>query len=86
MRASLPYTYLDVEVFSADGNEHSVQVYADISAEWVSGDRFATAQWDYGVINSTSSPNTFGPVQGPNSSPPRPVSPGHSVPRLVSLC
>ncbi|KAJ5594326.1 Glutaminase A [Penicillium hispanicum] len=48
-RQSLVFTYLDVEVSSLDGGEHDVQVYADISAEWVSGDRNAIAQWDYGT-------------------------------------
>ena len=30
---------------TTDGNAHSVQVYADISAEWVSGDDSLTANW-----------------------------------------
>jgi hypothetical protein len=32
MRQSLVFSYLNVEVSSLDGNEHDVQVYADISA------------------------------------------------------
>ncbi|BCS22855.1 glutaminase GtaA [Aspergillus puulaauensis] len=48
-RQSLVFSYLDVSVSSLDGESHNVQVYADISAEWVSGDRSAIAQWDYGV-------------------------------------
>ncbi|KAL4805552.1 hypothetical protein BDV18DRAFT_21455 [Aspergillus unguis] len=48
-RQSLVFSYLDVSVTSLDGGSHDVQVYADISAEWVSGDRSAIAQWDYGV-------------------------------------
>lgn len=31
-RQSLIFSYLNVEVSSLDGNEHDVQVYADISA------------------------------------------------------
>jgi Domain of unknown function (DUF5127) len=31
-RASLPFSYLDVEVTSLDGAEHQVQLYSDISA------------------------------------------------------
>lgn len=31
-RQSLVFSYLNVEVASLDGNEHDVQVYADISA------------------------------------------------------
>ncbi|KAL4757432.1 glutaminase GtaA [Aspergillus foveolatus] len=50
-RQSLVFSYLDVSVTSLDGQSHSVQVYADISAEFVSGDRSAIAQWDYGVTS-----------------------------------
>ena len=32
MRSSLPYSYMDVEVSSCDGNSHSVQIYTDITA------------------------------------------------------
>ena len=32
MRASLPYSYMEVEVHSTDGATHDVQVYTDISA------------------------------------------------------
>lgn len=49
MRMSLPYSYMNVEVGSLDGESHAVQIYTDISAEWVSGDRTANAEWDYGV-------------------------------------
>jgi len=49
MRMSLPYSYMNVEVGSLDGNSHDVQLYTDISAEWVSGDRTAVAEWDYDV-------------------------------------
>ncbi|KAL4781813.1 hypothetical protein BJX76DRAFT_369577 [Aspergillus varians] len=48
-RQSLVFSYLDVSVTSLDGESHNVQVYADISAEWVSGDHSAIAQWDHGV-------------------------------------
>ncbi|KAL2831158.1 hypothetical protein BDW59DRAFT_7533 [Aspergillus cavernicola] len=51
-RQSLVFSYLDVSVTSLDGQSHNVQVYADISAEWVSGDRSAIAQWDYGVTDN----------------------------------
>ncbi|KAK5700835.1 hypothetical protein LTR97_005352 [Elasticomyces elasticus] len=56
MRASLPYTYMNVEVISADGVQHDVQLYTDISAEWVSGDRSATAQWSYGTVAQSPAP------------------------------
>ncbi|KKK18479.1 glutaminase GtaA, partial [Aspergillus rambellii] len=48
-RQSLVFSYLDVSVSSLDGQSHDVQVYTDISAEWISGDRSAIAQWDFGV-------------------------------------
>ncbi|KAJ5624405.1 hypothetical protein N7510_000714 [Penicillium lagena] len=50
-RQSLIFSYMDVEVSSLDGKHHQVQVYSDISAEWISGDRSAIAQWDYGTVN-----------------------------------
>ncbi|GLI76787.1 hypothetical protein PoHVEF18_005065 [Penicillium ochrochloron] len=53
-RQSLIFSYLNVEVSSLDGNDHDVQVYADISAEWVSGDRGTTAQWDYGTADGVA--------------------------------
>ena len=56
MRSSLPYTYLNVVARSLDGHHHHVQLYTYISAEWVSGDRSATAEWSYGVITPEISP------------------------------
>ncbi|KAK6438484.1 hypothetical protein LTR95_005320 [Oleoguttula sp. CCFEE 5521] len=64
LRSSLPYSYLEVDVQSVDGKQHDVQVYTDISAEWVSGDRSATAQWDYGIIQDESQPRDW---PGPSS-------------------
>lgn len=54
VRSSLPSTYMNVDIKSTDGEQHSVQLYSDISAEWVSGDHGATAQWSYGTIDGTS--------------------------------
>ncbi|CAK4033826.1 Hypothetical predicted protein [Lecanosticta acicola] len=56
LRSSLPYSYMNVDVKSLDGKTHSVQLYTDISAEWVSGDHGATAQWSYGTITGDSMP------------------------------
>ncbi|VCU40324.1 Bgt-3378-2 [Blumeria graminis f. sp. tritici] len=47
-RQSLIFSYLNVEVTSLDGNPHDVQLYADISAEWVAGDHSSVAQWEFG--------------------------------------
>lgn len=60
LRSSLPYTYMEVDVQSMDGNNHDVQLYTDISAEWVSGDHAADAQWSFGVINEDTQPNGHG--------------------------
>lgn len=59
LRSSLPQTYMNVDVKSTDGKTHSVQLYSDISAEWVSGDREVTAQWEYGNVNSNTQPKVF---------------------------
>ncbi|CAG8221974.1 unnamed protein product [Penicillium salamii] len=53
-RQSLVFSYLNVEVSSLDGQEHDVQVYSDISAEWVSGDRNAIAEWEYGTTDGVA--------------------------------
>ncbi|KAI0650358.1 DUF1793-domain-containing protein [Trametes meyenii] len=42
---SLPFSYLAVSAASNDGQDHSVQVYVDISAEWISGDNNLEAEW-----------------------------------------
>ncbi|KAH9220619.1 glutaminase GtaA [Leptodontidium sp. 2 PMI_412] len=46
-RQSLIFSYLDVRVQSLDGDSHDVQLYTDISAEWVAGDHSSVAQWEY---------------------------------------
>jgi hypothetical protein len=47
----MPFSYMSVTVASNDGGSHTVQVYSDISAEWVSGDRSLSVNW-------TTSPDT----------------------------
>lgn len=42
-----------VSAASTDGAAHSVQVYSDISAEWVSGDNSLTANWTTTTSNGT---------------------------------
>lgn len=42
----MPFSYLSVIVASNDGASHSVQVYSDISAEWVSGDLATPVTWN----------------------------------------
>ncbi|KAK0490834.1 hypothetical protein IW261DRAFT_1547137 [Armillaria novae-zelandiae] len=45
VKQSIPFAYMTVSAASTDGIKHSVQVYTDISAEWVSGDTSLTANW-----------------------------------------
>ncbi|EIW62031.1 DUF1793-domain-containing protein [Trametes versicolor FP-101664 SS1] len=42
---SLPFSYLAVSAASNDGQDHNVQIYSDISAEWISGDNSLEARW-----------------------------------------
>ncbi|KAK0233866.1 hypothetical protein IW262DRAFT_1505074 [Armillaria fumosa] len=42
---SLPFSYVYIDVESNDGQEHSIQLYSDISAEWISGDDKSLAKW-----------------------------------------
>ncbi|CCA68621.1 probable glutaminase A [Serendipita indica DSM 11827] len=51
-KQSLPFSYLALTAASNDGNSHSVQVYTDISAEWVTGDNSKTATWSTTTGNS----------------------------------
>ncbi|ORY17157.1 glutaminase GtaA [Clohesyomyces aquaticus] len=53
-RQSLIFSYMQVEVTSMDGSNHDVQLYTDISAEWVSGDSNDVAQWDFGTTDGIS--------------------------------
>ncbi|KAI0402538.1 glutaminase GtaA [Xylaria palmicola] len=53
-RQSLTFSYLDVGVHSLDGANHDVQLYADVSGEWASGDLNAILQWDYGTSDGVA--------------------------------
>ncbi|KAF7352677.1 DUF1793-domain-containing protein [Mycena venus] len=50
VKQSIPFSYMAVSAAATDGKSHTVQVYSDISAEWVSGDVGLTVNW-----NSTTS-------------------------------
>ncbi|KAK7060516.1 hypothetical protein VNI00_001281 [Paramarasmius palmivorus] len=45
VKQSIPFAYMTVSAASTDGASHSVQLYSDISAEWVSGDNSLNANW-----------------------------------------
>ncbi|KAI1186805.1 glutaminase GtaA [Nemania serpens] len=53
-RQSLIFSYLDVGVYSIDGANHDVQLYADVSGEWASGDLGAVIEWDYGTSDGVA--------------------------------
>ncbi|KDR83620.1 hypothetical protein GALMADRAFT_85982 [Galerina marginata CBS 339.88] len=50
-KQSIPFAYMAVSMAPTDGAPHSVQVYSDISAEWVSGDNNLVANWSTSVNN-----------------------------------
>ncbi|KAF8885602.1 DUF1793-domain-containing protein [Infundibulicybe gibba] len=45
VRQSFPFAYISLTAKATDGANHSVQVYSDISAEWVSGDSNNEVTW-----------------------------------------
>ncbi|KAF9464433.1 DUF1793-domain-containing protein [Collybia nuda] len=45
VKQSTPFAYMAVSAVSTNGAAHSVQVYSDISAEWVSGNNALLAKW-----------------------------------------
>ncbi|KAF8874080.1 hypothetical protein BD779DRAFT_1678882 [Infundibulicybe gibba] len=45
VRQSFPFTYMYLTANATDGANHSVQLYSDISAEWVSGDSGNEVTW-----------------------------------------
>ncbi|KAF9443528.1 hypothetical protein P691DRAFT_778832 [Macrolepiota fuliginosa MF-IS2] len=47
VRQSIPFSYMFVDAFSAtDGQAHRIQVYSDISAEWVTRDNGQVVIWN----------------------------------------
>ncbi|TFK89099.1 DUF1793-domain-containing protein [Polyporus arcularius HHB13444] len=45
VKQSFPFSYISLEAASLDGASHSVQVYSDISGEWLSGNRSSPISW-----------------------------------------
>ncbi|KAJ7228524.1 hypothetical protein GGX14DRAFT_554614 [Mycena pura] len=45
VKQSIPFSYMAVSAAATDHKAHSVQVYSDISAEWVSGDNTLIVNW-----------------------------------------
>ncbi|OBZ70559.1 hypothetical protein A0H81_09078 [Grifola frondosa] len=52
-KQSFPFSYVSLDASSTDGNSHDVQVYSDISAEWVSGNRSSLVSWSTQVTDSS---------------------------------
>ncbi|KII95062.1 hypothetical protein PLICRDRAFT_48031 [Plicaturopsis crispa FD-325 SS-3] len=46
VKQSLPFSYLSVSAASTDGGSHSVQIYTDVTAEWVATDPTIVASWN----------------------------------------
>ncbi|KZV70718.1 hypothetical protein PENSPDRAFT_685287 [Peniophora sp. CONT] len=55
VKQSIPASYVALEARATDGNAHDIQVYTDISAEWVTGDRTQNVTWS----TNTTSPGTL---------------------------
>jgi len=53
VKQATPFSYLSVSAVPTDGSSHSVQVYSDISGEWVSGDNNLVANWSTYDTGST---------------------------------
>ncbi|KAH9055600.1 hypothetical protein EDB87DRAFT_1567201 [Lactarius vividus] len=45
VKQSIPFSYMSLTAKSLDGAAHAVQVYSDISAEWLSADRSQVVVW-----------------------------------------
>ncbi|PCH43484.1 hypothetical protein WOLCODRAFT_103601 [Wolfiporia cocos MD-104 SS10] len=65
-KQSMPFSYMAVNASSSDGQAHEVQLYSDISAEWVSGDRDAIVNW---TLSATNQPYLYHKIQLVNPEP-----------------
>ncbi|KAK7438891.1 hypothetical protein VKT23_017817 [Stygiomarasmius scandens] len=52
-KQSIPFSYITFECESTDGVAHEVEVYSDISAGWISGDRGNEAIWNTTLTGSS---------------------------------
>ncbi|THU85435.1 hypothetical protein K435DRAFT_685578, partial [Dendrothele bispora CBS 962.96] len=65
-RQSIPFMYLSLSAQSLDNQAHEVQIYSDISAEWVTGDRDnSTVKWNTTLTSSTIFHQSY--LQNPQS-------------------
>jgi hypothetical protein len=56
VKQSIPFSYLSISAQSTDGNAHDVQLYTDISGEWLSGSTSWTAEWKHTSSGSICMP------------------------------
>ncbi|KAJ6482672.1 hypothetical protein C8R45DRAFT_1099940 [Mycena sanguinolenta] len=69
-RQSFPFSYLYLDGKASDGRSHSIQLYSDITAEWVSASLETRIQWNtsrtnhtnYHQVRSTSPTSVFADV------------------------
>ncbi|KAJ7634847.1 hypothetical protein FB45DRAFT_1142317 [Roridomyces roridus] len=54
VKLSIPLSYMTVAVTSTDGNAHSVQVYSDVTGEWLSGSDGWDIEWSTTTTDITS--------------------------------
>ncbi|KAH9064487.1 hypothetical protein EDB87DRAFT_1680356 [Lactarius vividus] len=52
VKQSIPFSYLSLTAESLDGVAHAVQVYSDVSGEWLSADRSQEIRWSTTTINN----------------------------------
>ncbi|KAH8997908.1 hypothetical protein EDB92DRAFT_1305914 [Lactarius akahatsu] len=52
VKQSIPFSYLSLTAESLDGAAHAVQVYSDVSGEWLSADRSREIRWSTTAINN----------------------------------
>ncbi|KAH8997909.1 hypothetical protein EDB92DRAFT_1792338 [Lactarius akahatsu] len=52
VKQSIPFSYLSLTAQSLDGAAHDVQVYSDVSGEWLSADRSQEIRWSTTAIKN----------------------------------
>ncbi|KAJ7911892.1 hypothetical protein B0H13DRAFT_1614136 [Mycena leptocephala] len=70
VRQSFPFSYVYIDGKATDGQPHSIQLYSDISAEWVSNSLETGIRWNtsqtahtmYHQVNSTAPTSVFNDV------------------------
>ncbi|KZV70717.1 hypothetical protein PENSPDRAFT_607034 [Peniophora sp. CONT] len=65
VKQSIPASYVALDVQATDGASHSIQVYTDISAEWVTGDRTQSVKWSTNTSDSAIIHSVFAADQLP---------------------